>query len=127
MKVTDIAFTGYPVTNMKRAKEFYEGFLGLKKSRDFGQTNGEEQWVEYDIGSSCLALISSAPDQWPPAKVGSPAIALEVDDLDAYRDAAKKKNLKEVFPYADTPMCRLAVIADPDGNWIALHQRKAKA
>jgi hypothetical protein len=61
MKVTDIAFTGYPVTNMKRAKKFYEGFLGLKKSRGFGQKDGEEQWVEYDVGSSCLALISSAP------------------------------------------------------------------
>jgi predicted enzyme related to lactoylglutathione lyase len=50
-----------------------------------------------------------------------------VDDLDAYRDAAKKKNVKEVFPSADTPMCRMAVMADPDGNWIALHQRKAEA
>ena len=31
MKITEIAFTGYSVTDMKRAKGFYEGVLGLQK------------------------------------------------------------------------------------------------
>ena len=35
MKVTDIAFTGIPVTDMKRARAFYEGVLGLKPSPRF--------------------------------------------------------------------------------------------
>ena len=30
-----IAFTVYPVTDMKRARAFYEGDLGLKSSLDF--------------------------------------------------------------------------------------------
>ena len=29
MQIVEIAFTGYSVTNMKRAKEFYEGVLGI--------------------------------------------------------------------------------------------------
>ena len=29
MKITEIAFTGTPVTDIKRAREFYEGVLGL--------------------------------------------------------------------------------------------------
>ena len=29
MQVVEIAFTGYSVTDMKRAKGFYEGLLGL--------------------------------------------------------------------------------------------------
>ncbi len=28
MQITEIAFTGYSVIDMKRAKEFYEGLLG---------------------------------------------------------------------------------------------------
>ncbi|OYT22739.1 MAG: glyoxalase, partial [Nitrospira sp. UW-LDO-02] len=30
MNVTDIAFTCYPVTDLQRARRFYEGVLGLK-------------------------------------------------------------------------------------------------
>ncbi|PYL94805.1 MAG: glyoxalase, partial [Verrucomicrobia bacterium] len=29
MKIKNIAFVGIPVTDMKRAREFYEGVLGL--------------------------------------------------------------------------------------------------
>src|SRR5512138_361176 len=29
MKIIEIAFTGYPVTDLKRARQFYEGTLGL--------------------------------------------------------------------------------------------------
>ena len=30
MKITAIAFVGIPVTDMKRARGFYEGVLGLR-------------------------------------------------------------------------------------------------
>jgi len=33
MKVLEIAFVGYPVTDLKRARQFYEGTLGLKMTR----------------------------------------------------------------------------------------------
>jgi len=34
MKVTEIAFTGAPVTDMKRARAFYEGVLGFKPTME---------------------------------------------------------------------------------------------
>jgi hypothetical protein len=43
MKVTEIAFTGYPVTNLKRARQFYEGVLGLKPSHVFGDEQTARQ------------------------------------------------------------------------------------
>lgn len=43
MKAIDVAFTGYSVSDMKRARTFYEGVLGLTKSRGFGQHEGEDQ------------------------------------------------------------------------------------
>ncbi len=124
MKITEIAFTGYAVTDMKRAQGFYEGLLGLTKSRGFGEKDGNEQWVEYDIGPHCLALISSAPDLWPPHAAGT-AAALEVDDLDGYVAKLREHGVKFVWETQDSPACRMAVVADPDGNWVVLHQRKS--
>ena len=39
MKVIEIAFTAYPVTDMKRACKFYTETLGLKESRRWGDEN----------------------------------------------------------------------------------------
>ena len=58
MNVTDIAFTGYPVTDLQRARRFYEGVLGLKESRFFGE--GDKGFVEYDIGSNTLGMQMAA-------------------------------------------------------------------
>jgi predicted enzyme related to lactoylglutathione lyase len=122
MQVTEIAFTGYSVTDMKRAKTFYEGLLGLKRSRGFGQHAGDEQWVEYDIGPGCLALIYGGKD-WPPSTAGT-AAALEVDDFQGYVTRMRDSGVKFVLEPMETPMCWTAVVADPDGNRVALHHRK---
>lgn len=49
IKYKEIAFTAYAVTNMARAKKFYEGVLGLKPTRVFSKN-----FIEYDIGSGTL-------------------------------------------------------------------------
>jgi predicted enzyme related to lactoylglutathione lyase len=123
MQVTEIAFTGYSVTDMKRAKQFYEGVLGLKKSRGFGQHQGEEQWVEYDIGAGCLVLISGGGTEWPPHSAGT-AAALEVDDFDGYVAKVRAAGVNIIFEPRESPLCWMIVVADPDGNWIVLHHRK---
>jgi len=76
MKVTDIAFTGIPVTDIKRARAFYEEVLGLKPSADFS----EGVWIEYEIGGGTLA-IGSVGDQWKPSPDGT-SVAIEVDDFE---------------------------------------------
>lgn len=122
MKITEIAFTGYAVTDMNRAKAFYEGTLGLIKSRGFGSPSGEELWAEYDIGTGCLALICGG-EEWPPHAAGT-AVALEVDDFDGFVARLRVDGVKFVWEPRDAPMCRTIVVADPDGNWVVLHQRK---
>jgi hypothetical protein len=54
MKVIEIAFSCYPVKDLKRARQFYEGTLGLKESRVFGDS--QRAGVEYDIGPGTLAI-----------------------------------------------------------------------
>lgn len=125
MHVTEIAFTGYSVTDMKRSKAFYEGVLGLKKARGFGQFEGEEQWVEYDIGSGCLALISGGSKDWPPGAKGI-AAALEVTDFDAAVSELRAKGVTFDFEPFESPMCWTAIISDPDGNRLAIHHRKSR-
>ena len=77
MKATNIAFTGIPVTDIKRARAFYEGPLGLKPAGEFA----EGVWIEYEIGGATLA-IGSVGDQWKPSPDGT-SVAIEVDDFDA--------------------------------------------
>jgi predicted enzyme related to lactoylglutathione lyase len=125
MKITEIAFTGYSVRDMKRAKAFYEGVLGLQKSRGFGQHNGEEQWVEYDIGPGCLALISGGEMDWPPGAQGT-AAALEVDDFPGCVERLRTSGVKFVFEPVESPMCWMVVVHDPDGNRVVLHHRKPR-
>lgn len=120
LKVLEIAFSCYPVTDMARARKFYEGVLELKPTMTVGEAGGM-QWTEYDIGPGTLALGAGAPD-WTPRSDGC-SVGLEVEDFDAsikhLRDNAVKFRM-EPFP---TPVCRMAFISDPDGNTICIHKR----
>jgi predicted enzyme related to lactoylglutathione lyase len=125
MQILEIAFTGYSVTDMNRAKAFYEGVLGLKKSRGFGEKPGEDQWAEYDIGPGCLALILGGKD-WPPSPYGT-AAALEVDDFPGYVEKLRAAEAKFVFEPMESPLCWMVTVADPDGNRLVIHKRKPQS
>jgi predicted enzyme related to lactoylglutathione lyase len=122
LKVTEIAFSCYPVTDMARARAFYEGVLGLKATYAMGQPGGM-QFTEYEIANGALALGAGAPD-WKPTASGC-SVALEVEDFDAAITHLKAEGVKfkmEPFP---TPVCRMAFIYDPDGNVVCIHKRNA--
>ncbi|MBV9106529.1 MAG: VOC family protein, partial [Verrucomicrobia bacterium] len=89
MKIVEVAFTGYPVTDMERARAFYEDILKLEPSRIFA--NG--QWIEYDLGPSTFALSNMAQEKWKPSSDG-PAVAFEVDDFDSAMKALRAGNVK---------------------------------
>lgn len=87
MKVTEIAFICYPVTDLKRARRFYEEVLGLKQSRMFGAE--EQGFVEYDIGPCTLAITNYSASDWKPSSGGG-SVGLEVEDYDAAIQQLKK-------------------------------------
>jgi len=121
LRVTEIAFTGYPVTDMPRARAFYEGVLQLKTTSVFDC--GPGQWIEYDIGPGTIAITNMSPE-WKPSTSG-PAIALEVADFDEAIAALRAASTKFLIEPAESPACRLTVITDPDGNSLCIHMRKA--
>jgi predicted enzyme related to lactoylglutathione lyase len=120
MKVTEIAFVGYPVTDLARARRFYEQTLGLTTSRVFGDATG---WIEYDIGPTTIAITNAAPD-WKPSPGGG-CVALEVDDFKAAIARLKAERTPFKAEPFETPACHMAVASDPDGNSITIHKRKS--
>lgn len=48
----EIAFVAYPVTDIARARQFYEGVLNLKPNAPL--ESEQPHWIEYDIGSGTL-------------------------------------------------------------------------
>ena len=119
MKISEIAFSCYPVTDMVRARKFYEGLLGLKATMDHKLEEGH--WVEYDIGSGTLA-IGVAPGMVPSSDGCS--VALEVDDFDAAISELKTAGIEFHFGPLETSVCHMAFVRDPDGNSIGIHKRK---
>jgi predicted enzyme related to lactoylglutathione lyase len=117
IKYKEIAFTAYAVTNMSRARKFYEGVLGLKVSRKFSRN-----FIEYDIGRGTL-VVACAPDKWKPSKHGT-AAALEVKDFAAALDHLRKKKVRIHIGPHEFPTCSMVGFRDPDGNVITLHKRK---
>ena len=119
MKIQEIAFSCYPVTNMERARAFYEGVLGLKVTMDHKMEGGH--WVEYDIGAGTLA-IGVAPGM-NPSRDGC-SVALEVDDFDKAMSELQLAGVTFNFGPLETPVCHMAFVRDPDGNSVGIHKRK---
>jgi predicted enzyme related to lactoylglutathione lyase len=126
MKITEIAFTAYAVTDVKRARAFYEGVLGLKPASVMEKGN-EYAFIEYWIGDKdehCLVIGAGAP-QFRPGKSGATA-ALEVADFDAAVKKLKSAKIPFLMEPYDGPSCSMVLIGDPDGNQIMIHRRKKK-
>lgn len=118
-----IAFTLYPITDVARARAFYEQTLGLTLSSH--ADHGDKHWLEYDLpGGGCLALADFVPDK-PSADSGG-TVAFEVEDLDALMADLKAKGVEFRSDVIHSPVCRMAVCVDSEGNGLLLHQLKAK-
>ncbi|AHF90050.1 putative dioxygenase of extradiol dioxygenase family [Opitutaceae bacterium TAV1] len=119
-RAIEYAFTVNPITDVARARKFYEEILGLKTGSIW--EDAQFSWIEYDLGAHTLAITKSDPD-WKPGS--GPAIALEVEDYPAAIAHLRAHNVKFIIEPTESPVCRMAVVADPDGNGIIIHKRNA--
>jgi predicted enzyme related to lactoylglutathione lyase len=115
--VKTIAFTMYPVTDVPRAVSFYRDGLGLRQAGL--DTPG---WVEFEVSGGTFGVGNFE-------QVGIPgtaqSLALEIDDLPAYRAALAERGIEASEPH-QLAKCRISVVRDPDGNQIWLHQTTSK-
>ena len=117
-----VAFTMYPVKDTARARAFYEGVLGLA----VGSHSDNGVWTEYDLpGGGCLALFKT--DTIEPSAGAGGSIAFEVDDLDKLIAELAAKGVEFKARLIHSPVCRMSVVVDPEGNSILLHELKRKS
>jgi predicted enzyme related to lactoylglutathione lyase len=119
-----VAFTMYPVTDVPRARKFYEEAFGLEPGSSGNQ--GDNWWIEYDLPEGGCFAITNFIEDAPSAAAGG-TIAFEVEDLDALIADLKSKSVTFKGEMIHSPVCRMAVCLDPDGNSILLHQLKPKS
>jgi predicted enzyme related to lactoylglutathione lyase len=118
MKIKNIAFIGIPVTDIPRARKFYEEVLGLAVADEM--MGGK--WIEYAVGDNTLA-IANVGEQWTPSGQGTGA-ALEVKDFDEAIKHLKEQKVRFAAEPFETPCCHMAVVQDPDGNKLIIHKLK---
>jgi catechol 2,3-dioxygenase-like lactoylglutathione lyase family enzyme len=121
MKISEFAFVVYPSTDRERSKRFYEGVLGLAPSMSLDIPDGF--WVEYEIGPHTLA-IGKEPFLKPSGD--GPHLALEVEDFDQTVEHLRHHKVQFAHEPFDLPGCRAAIVVDPDGNKLGIHQRKPR-
>ena len=116
-----VAFTMIPVQDADRARSFYETTLGLRR----GSAAGNGVWTEYDLpGGGCVALFRT-DDIQPSAGAGS-SVAFEVEDLDALNARLRATGVNYRAPMIHSPVCRMSIITDSEGNALILHQLHPK-
>ncbi len=116
-----IAFTMFPVTDAQRARAFYRDQLGLS----IGSHSPDGVWTEYDLpGGGCLALFKTQ-DIKPSADSGG-SVAFEVEDLDLLMGQLKEQGVTFKSGVIPSPVCRMAIILDSEGNSIILHELHKK-
>jgi len=115
VKVKAVDFIWTIATDVDETSRFYRDVLGLP-------TRGiqDEDWREFQAGSTTLAVSPAHVGLQPPRVL----LALAVDDVDAALQEALEAGATVLHETRDTPACFNAMIADPDGNPIWLHQRK---
>ena len=120
--ITKIAFVAHPTSNMESMKQFYGEHLGLALSQDMG-----DMWCEFVTPEGKTLALDPHSAKMPDAK---PYVALESDDIEADVERLKGAGAivaKDVWTneHEGKEICKMALVHDPEGNVILLHQMAA--
>jgi predicted enzyme related to lactoylglutathione lyase len=118
MKIKEIGFVAIPITDIPRARKFYEDVLGLQVSDEMM----DGKWIEYAVGDNTLA-IANVSDTWTPSDQGTGA-AFEVEDFNEAIGRLRDRHVRFAAEPFETPCCHMAVVQDPDGNKLIIHKLK---
>ena len=116
--VRAVDFVMYCTTEMKGTRDFYRELFGFRRGSEW---NGF--WSEFDTKPIALCLNGPSSDpkwQWQ----GPAVVAFAVEDIHAAIEECRRRKVKILIEPVETRVCWMALITDPDGNRICLHQRK---
>src|SRR5437868_14989076 len=116
MKIKEIGFVGIPVTDIPRARNFYEDVLGLQVSTEM--MGGK--WIEHTVGGNTLA-IANVGEEWTPSDQGTGA-ALEVENFEEAIKRLRTQGVPFAAEHFETPCCHMAVVPAPDRTKLMTHK-----
>ena len=119
MNVRAIDFIALSVADMDRAAMFYRDILGLDIPPGDAGHPMHAMWRELDTSPVTIALSLDAENAGKSGGVG-----LAVPDVASAVAEVRASGHRVVMDVFDTPVCHMAIILDPDGNTLHLHQRK---
>jgi len=104
---------------MDRAEAFWRELLGLDVEVARGEPGTRANgYMELDAGGVAIGLVAT-PRPHPNA-----IVALAVDHVGEAVEELRGKGVPVFMDTIESPVCWMAVVADPDGNRVLLHQRK---
>ena len=110
--ITKMAFVSHPTRDMAASKKFFGDVLGLKQTSSY-----EDKWCEFDTPDG----KSIALDTFSPIDKG-PYLALETDNIEKEMSRLRKHGVETVMDIMDNKVCKMAMVKDPSGHAIMLHQ-----
>jgi catechol 2,3-dioxygenase-like lactoylglutathione lyase family enzyme len=118
--ITGTDFIALPTKDYEKAREFYEGTLGL----EFGKQWGSMPAGEFETGNLTVAVMQTdafgidfEPHSLP--------VEFHVEDFDAAKSALESRGVEFEGETLDSGVCYQAFFRDPDGNRLAIHHRYA--
>jgi len=118
--VRALDFVMYNAKDVRKTRAFYQKLFGFKRG-----TEWTEFWSEFATEPLTLCLNGLSKTIRPEWNwMGTPCVALAVDDVRAAVATCRQQHVKILIPPVETTMCWMAWIADPAGNRICLHERK---
>lgn len=116
--VRAVDFVMYCTRNVAKTRAFYQNVFGLKEGEEWNAF-----WSEFDTEPVTLCL--NGPSKKPGWNWQGPAaVALAVGDIQAAIRECRRRKIKVLVPPVESRVCWMALIADPWGNRLCLHQRK---
>ena len=116
--VTGMDLSGYMIKDAPRAIAFYRDVLGLEPITVYPDGGG----AEYELPDGTTFGLWGGGGRVMPFQPSN-GILFAVDDLDAAVAAVKERGIA-VLMESETPVCRMAMINDTEGNIVTLHKRK---
>ena len=118
MNVLGIDFTFFAVSDMQKSLAFYRDVLGIP----LACLVHEGTWAEFEINPGTLVLGQDESITEP----GGGVVALAVEDVKATIEELEQAEIHINSPVGESAVCFWAIVSDPDGNSVIIHQRKDK-
>jgi predicted enzyme related to lactoylglutathione lyase len=119
MQIRGVDFVLVSASDLERSAAFYGETLRLQQTAGFPPS-----WLEFDAGGTTIALATPPPEAPQPPYNNGLSIALAVPDVAAAIEELRTKGVPILQEVQESSVCYTALVADPDGTLLWLHQRK---